>query len=371
MIQSIERRVIWNGRRDGGTWFHPRATALPDGSALMTCQRITGSDNFGQVHWSRSADGGLTWSAPRPIEALARGPIGQGIEEGVCDVVPEYHAPTGKVLAMGHTVFYKNDALYGGDPPPGHRRRHSVYTVGDGRGGWSARRELEWPDPRGEAFCMCGCAQRVTLENGEVLVPLYVAPVGRVDRMATTARYGFDGQTLTYRQTGRVLELPVGRGLLEPSLTRFDGEFYLTIRAEDGHGYVSRSADGLDWEDIRPWCFDDGTALEMSTTQQRWLVHRGALYLVYTRKMGDNHGVARWRAPLLIAQVDPAQRRLIRASERIVFPMDGDGMAPGDRVARMGNFHTTAVSAGESWVTVGEGRPHDGWNGDTLLGRIV
>jgi hypothetical protein len=371
MIEKIEREIIWNGRKSGGTWFHPRATALPDGSVLMTCQHITGSDNFGQVHWSRTADGGTIWSAPRPIEAFARGPIGEGIEEGVCDVVPEYHAPAGVVLAMGHTVFYKNDALYGGDPPAGHRRRHSVYAVRDGKGQWSRRRELEWDDPRAQAFSMCGCAQRVTLENGDVLVPLYFAPLGRVDRMVTTVRYGFDGAELTFRQAGRVLELPVGRGLLEPSVTRFDGSFYLTIRAEDGHGYVSRSEDGLNWEEIRPWSFDDGEPLVMSTTQQRWLTHRGELYLVYTRKMADNHGVARWRAPLLIAQVDPAKRQLIRRSERVVFPMDGDGMAPGDHVARMGNFHTTAVSATESWVTVGEGRPNDGWNGDTLLGRVI
>jgi hypothetical protein len=36
----------------------------------------------------------------------------------------------------------------------------------------------------------------------------------------------------------------------------------------------------------------------------------------------------------------------------------------------MGNFHTVAAAPGESWVTVGETRPDDGWKGDTLLARI-
>ena len=39
-------------------------------------------------------------------------------------------------------------------------------------------------------------------------------------------------------------------------------------------------------------------------------------------------------------------------------------------VARMGNFHTTNVTPNQSWVTVGETLPEDGWKGDTLLGKI-
>lgn len=367
---TIDRQIIWNGRKTEPTWFHPRAAALPDGSVLMTCQDITGSDNFGQVHWSRTTDGGRTWSPPTPIPAFQRRDLGGGYEEGVCDTVPEYHAPTGRVLAMGHTVFYKDDALLQGDPPPGSRRRHSVYATGDGRGQWSELHHLEWDHPHAKGYCMCGCAQRYMFENGDVLVPLYIAPIGSEVRSATTVRYAFDGQTLAFREAGRELSLPVGRGLLEPSVTRFAGSFYLTLRAEDGHGYLSRSSDGLDWDDLTPWTFDDGTPLEMSTTQQRWLIHKNRLHLVYTRKMDNNHAVMRWRAPLLIAQVDPGARRLIRDTEQIVFPMRGDGMARDNQVARMGNFHTTAVTPEESWITVGETCPNNGWRGDTLLARV-
>jgi hypothetical protein len=126
----------------------------------------------------------------------------------------------------------------------------------------------------------------------------------------------------------------------------------------------------LNWSEITLWCFDDGEPLEMSTTQQRWLAQGSELYLVYTRKRENNHGVARWRAPLLIAQVDSEKMCLIRATEQVVLPLRGDGMAPGDVVARMGNFHTTVVSPREGWVTVGESMPNNGWRGDTLLARI-
>lgn len=369
MIQKIEREIIWNGRQTGGTWFHPRAAKLPDGSVLMTCQDITGSDNFGQAHWSKTVDNGAHWSEPQPVAAFQRRDIGDGFEEGVCDVVPEYHAPSGTLLAMGHNVFYKDNVLYHG-APEGWRGRHSVYTVGDGNGNWGERQELEWDDPRTTESCMCGCAQRFTLENGDVLVPLYFCPKDRMDHSVTTVRYSFDGEKLVFQEAGRELRLEVNRGLLEPSITRFGGLFYLTIRAEDNHGYFATSTDGLNWSDIVPWAFDDGELLEMSTTQQRWLTHSDGLFLVYTRKTAENFNVARWRAPIFVAQVDTEKKCLIRSTEQVALPLTGDGTAPGDLVARLGNFHVTNVSPEESWITVGEGRPNHHWHGDTLLARV-
>ena len=160
---------------------------------------------------------------------------------------------------------------------------------------------------------------------------------------------------------------PAGRGLLEPSLVRWHSEYFMTIRAEDDRGYVARSADGLKWAKPQPWTFDDGEPLVMSTTQQHWLPHSDRLHLVYTRKTKDNAKVARWRSPLFIAAIDAGPLRLIRATERVVFPMDTNDAA---HVARMGNFHPLTVSPLESWVTTGEERPADGWKGDVLLARI-
>lgn len=145
---------------------------------------------------------------------------------------------------------------------------------------------------------------------------------------------------------------------------------YLTIRAEDERGYVSASDDGLNWQKQQPWSWDDGQTLAMSTTQQRWLVHSDALFLLYTRKDEQNAKVMRWRAPLFVAEVDRQSLRLIRDTEQVVLPLVGDGIRDPDHVALMGNFHTVAASPDESWVTVGENRRNDGWKGDTLLARI-
>jgi hypothetical protein len=101
------------------------------------------------------------------------------------------------------------------------------------------------------------------------------------------------------------------------------------------------------------------------------LPHSEGLFLVYTRQTEENVQVMRWRAPLFVAAVDPRTLRLIRSTERTVFPLIGDGIHNGKHVAGMGNFHTVAVNAEESWVTVGEECSNDGWNGDTLLGRVA
>ncbi len=162
---------------------------------------------------------------------------------------------------------------------------------------------------------------------------------------------------------------PVG-GCWSRRWRALDGRFYLTIRAEDDRGYVSASDDGLHWEPQRPWCWDDGEPLVMSTTQQHWLPHSDGLFLVYTRKAESNVNVMRWRAPLYLAEVDREALRLVRSSERVVLPLIGDGIDDPAHVARMGNFHTVAATPGESWVTVGETLPADGWRGDTLLARI-
>ena len=108
----------------------------------------------------------------------------------------------------------------------------------------------------------------------------------------------------------------------------------------------------------------------MSTTQQHWLTHSDGLFLVYTRRDASNANVMRWRSPLWVAQVDVEKRCLIRSTEQVVLPLVGDGVNAPDQVALMGNFHVTNASADESWVTVGEWMPRNGYKGDVLLTRI-
>ncbi|QDT33046.1 sialidase family protein [Thalassoglobus polymorphus] len=373
LIASISKETLWTNRDGkGATWFHPRACMMPgpDGKpvALMTLQEIGGSDYFGQVHWSTSSDLGKTWSDPEPIAALGRDPIpgrADDLKAAVCDVTPQYHPQSDSILALGHVVFYKGKYFARKE----QLSRYPVYVTRDQSGKWSKRKILEWDDPRGKNIYTNNCGQRVVLPNGDVQMSFTFGPES-VNRMVSGVRASFNGEDLKLLEVGPPLENRVGRGLLEPSVTEFQNKFWMTIRAEDDQGYLSSSEDGIHWEEKKAWTWEDGTPLKMSTTQQHWLTHSDGLFLVYTREDKSNKNVIRWRSPLWVAQVDVEKRCLIKSTEQVVLPIVGDGVNEPDKVALMGNFNITHASPHESWVTVGEWMPRDGYKGDVLLARI-
>ena len=181
-----------------------------------------------------------------------------------------------------------------------------------------------------------GCVQWLEEPNGDVLIPVFyhkmnpkkAAETNRdafeVDNWMKSDDFGlttmivrcrFDGDKLTYVEHGDELGMRGGRGVYEPSITRFGKNYYLTLRA-DKTGYVARSRDGLRYEPLKEWKFDDGTELGSYNTQQHWVTHSGGLYLVYTRRGANNDHVFRHRAPLFIARVDPENLTVLRATER-------------------------------------------------------
>ena len=373
LIASISKETLWSNR-DGQskTWFHPRACMMPgkDGHpiALMNLQEIGGSDYFGPVHWSVSEDLGQTWSEPEPIAALGRDPVpgrSDDLKAGVCDVTPQYHPQTDTVISLGHVVFYRGDYFARKEQLP----RYPVYVTRTKDGTWSQRKIMEWDDPRGGHIYSNNCGQRVILPNGDVQMSFTFGPEA-ANRMVAGVHATFDGQQLKITEVGKAIHNPKGRGLLEPSVTRFESTFWMTMRAEDDRGYVSVSVDGLTWQEKKPWAWEDGTPLDMSTTQQHWLTHSDGLFLVYTRKDVSNDNVLRWRSPLWVAQVDTQKRCLIKSTEQIVLPLVGDGVNDPNNVAIMGNFNVTNAGPHESWVTVGEWMPRGGYKGDVLLARI-
>ncbi len=367
LISSIDIVALKRGRTGTDpTWFHPRACRVPttDGTlGLMTLQTIAGSDFFGPVHFMTTRDLGVTWTEPQPVPALGRAKRDDGWDEGVCDVVPEFHPQTKSVLALGHSVCYRGAKFEIAQPP-----RWPVYAVWkDGQ--WGPRHKLAWDDPRGNYIYTNNCGQRVVLPNGDIA---FVMTFGALNtkRSAAGVRCSFDGETLAIKQVGPEIKHAAGRGLLEPSLVHWRDKFFVTIRAEDNHGYVAMSDDGLTFSEKQAWSWDNGEAVAMSSTQQHWLAHSDALFLVYTRKDASNVNVIRWRAPLFMAQVDPQKLRLIRDTERIVLPLIGDGVKAPDDVPISGNFHTTNISPTESWITDGEFLPKRYYKGDMYLARI-
>lgn len=325
-------------------WVHARAGAIPGDppSVVLTMQKLllTGSDVFFALADMRTDDLGKTWTAPREhTDTLGRRDEPGGVIVGACDFWPKWHAKSGTLLGIGHTVRYRDNRVM----PV--RRRETCYSVYDPQTRtWTRWATLQMPDVQEFYNAGAGCVQRVDLPDGTILLPVYFKGEGDKSSKVTVLRCAFDGRTLAMTGQGNRLAVDTDRGLGEPSLARFGGRYYLTLR-HDQAGYVATSDDGLHFSPPKKWLWDDGSELGNYNTQQHWVVHSDGLFLVYTRRGADNDHVFRHRAPLFIGRVDPERVCVIRASERVLVPQRG---------ARLGNFGVTRVSPSETWVTVSE-----------------
>lgn len=353
-LYDIELSTATRGFDGKKCWVHARAGAIPPETTanpakeplvVMTLQRLllSGSDVFYALNEMRSPDRGATWTAPDEHASFARRPFTwngrDDLEITVCDFWPKWHAKSGRLLGTGHTVVYENNAVMKTRP------RGTAYAVYDpGAQSWSPWQTIAMPDDPKFENAGAGCVQRVDLDNGEVLLPIYFKALDAPHYAVTVLRCGFNGETLRYLSHGSELSVPIKRGLYEPSLTRWGGRFFLTMRNDD-HGYVSVSEDGQTFSEPVRWTFDDGADLGNYNTQQHWVTHEDALFLVYTRRGAENDHVFRHRAPLFIARVNPEKLQVLRTSEQVLVPEHG---------ARLGNFGVTEVDEGETWVTVTE-----------------
>lgn len=333
---------------DGKTcWVHPRAGAIPKGiagatpSVVLTMQKLmlTGSDVFFALNEMRTDDLGKTWRGPTEhTDTLGRRNEPDGVIVAACDFWPKWHAKSGKLLGIGHTVRYRDEKVIPS------RTRETAWAIYDPqKRTWTPWATMAMPDEPKFYNAGAGCVQRIDLPNGDILLPIYHNAKDQLARI-TVLRCTFDGVTLRYAEQGNEMAVDIGRGLHEPALTKFENRFLLTIR-NDNTGYVTSSKDGLHFGPLQEWLWDDGTSLGNYNTQTHWVTHSDGLFLVYTRKGANNDHVFRHRAPLFIAQVDPRKLRVLRSTERVLVP---------ERGARLGNFGVTEVNENETWVTVAE-----------------
>ncbi len=353
-LPRLELLTVSRGYDRKTCWVHPRV-ALVDNDphqAIITMQKLhlQGDDVFLGTYDTRSTDSGMSWSVPQEQVALGPRVLRGDFWEGVSDLAPGWHAASRSLLVTGHTVRYQGLEL---TPLP--RFRSTVYSVLDMENGLAGGTWRPWqklPMPPGRKFCMAGAGscQRWDLPNGEILLPIYYVIRASVRHKvptqagATVLRCAFDGERLHYLGHGTEMMRRDGRGYVEPSLTQVGGIFYLTLR-NDSAGYVTRSPDGLHYEEPRPWRFDDGSELGNYNTQQHWVVNGEQLWLIYTRRGANNDHVMRHRAPLFLAQVDRERLCILRETEQVLVP---------ERGARLCNFGVVQVSEKESWVSVAE-----------------
>lgn len=329
-------------------WWQARTAYVPgDKPMWITTMSETGkttSHDFHDIFQSVSHDHGKTWSSAQLVPSLQRRTEEDGYQVAPGDLWPCWHEVTKTILATGKTFNFRNGTK------EDYLRERVAYAVMKPGKSWGPLQYLHLPEHDHGGYPIiaanAGCTQRYDLPNGDVLLPIRYArdPKNR-NYTSTIARCSFDGNELRYQEHGTELNIPQGRGLYEPSLTAFDGNYYVTLRA-DHTAFVARSTDGLHFDRIEEWKFDDGKPLGSYNTQQHWVTISGGLFLVYTRRGANNDHIMRHRAPLFIGQVNPKSLRVIRATEKVLIPENG---------ATLGNSGVCRISHNESWITCGEG----------------
>ena len=361
---------------EGDDFFHPSPCALPDGRWLLSFQRIRNSDCYGSPELTMTADAGGHWSAAVPIKPLGTTPLNDGVLLGVADVRPMLSADGGKVLFIGcNTTYVNNQASeYQSDvPEPDNYERGAYYTVYDlASGTFGPRRILRNPRLERQREWRVACAQSCVTSDGDWLLPAYFEHRANVEyikgyfspRFAVeTVKVHLEGDALVPVAWSNQLTYETMRGFIEPSLIRRTGGYFLTIRAEDGRAYATRSADGLAWPQPQPWHFDDGMPLHTDSTQQHWLTAGGRLFLVYTRYCPESCRAMRYRSILFLAEVDETADKptLLKETEMMLYPprrQDGqDGL--------LGNFHVCNLPDGSALV--GDAYLFSGVEGDNLV----
>lgn len=361
-LGRIENEIVLHGRSNNQAWFEPSIGVIPaqgeckNAEVFIVAKLLTGND-IGPLMFLKTSDLGKTWAPPMLSQQWFKIPMADDIFEEPWFGL-QYHVKTRTLLALGQTHFVQDAGTGETGANTQHKNeRHVtdpnlkgsiVYSIWDpGKKDFVPWVRMVVPEP----FCL-GIyynGQTHEKEDGTILIPGYYRGSLQDTKedtytRITVLRCSFNGSELRYIEHGNVHTVEEARGLSEPSLVRFKGRYFMTIR-HDLRAYVTTSADGLHFGELAPWRFDDGGELGNYNTQQHWLKHGDTLYLVYNRKSELNNGVFRSRAPLYMAKVDEKNLRVCRATERIVFPEKG---------ARTCNFGMADISANESWIVSGE-----------------
>lgn len=341
VVEALKGTLDWD-------WTQARTVhipgPIPKWLTTMSLTGRTGTHAYQDVFYSTSIDG-KDWLEPQRIPELVKFRDDEGFDVVAGDLWPTWHPVTGKVLVTGKTFNWAE-----GKKETYLREKVAYASMDPGTGEWTRLKFMRLPerDHAGHPILApnAGCNQPLVLGDGTVLLPVrYQRSASPRRYTSTVVRCAFDGRELEYLSHGSEHTLNEGRGFYEPSLGRHGDLFFLTLRTDKG-AWVTRSRDGHQFEEARPWTFDDGEELGSYNTQQHWVSLGEGLFLVYTRKGANNDHIFRHRAPLFIAQVDPERLVVIRSTERILLP---------ENQATLGNSGVCHLGPNEAWVTCAEG----------------
>lgn len=347
---DVKLDTIVTGINSGFVWSQAFATAVGKNHnqylVTMSKQYTEGSDNYGNLFFSLSLDG-ESWSIPTAVQTLANHQKSKRFDSIFSDVYPMYHAKTNKVLCTGKIFFYDREQMP--DPEVGRGAGYLTYDPDNRK--WSNLATLEFPGTTSNGDTIyrpsAGCSQRFDMENGEILLPIMFEKSwkdGDERNASFVARCKFDGQKISVIEVGNAIVMNSGRGIYEPSITKYKDTYYLTMRT-DHSAFVAVSKDGIHYDEPIEWKFTDGRVLGSYNTQQHWISNPHGLFLVYTRRGAGNDHVFRHRAPLFMAKVDPESLRVMPETETIIIP---------ERGARLGNFSSYTKDSSTAIIATAE-----------------
>lgn len=322
------------------------------GTAVLGFQKLllSGSDVFYGQYLSKSTDGGKTWSEPVRQMSLAGTPDdlkADGLRVERYATV-RYSFKRDRWFAIGMAQLYSGDKGPYQKYTKGRPYGTPIYVPIDiEKGALTGYETLPFPFEYEMALPF---GQALECDNGDILLPFYFRPVGAGKKsQCMTVRYAFDGDNMKIVAVGKpIVRTDLARGVGEPSLARFGGKIYMTVRSDEA-GMWCESDDGLEFSELRTWTWTNGCGIGNRNTQQHWLMSGGNLWLAYTREDRTNSHIFRNRAPIFAARFDPLCRGIMRDSEMPIVPELG---------ARLGNF-CVAEDNGGSWLVTAEWmQPH-------------
>ena len=338
---SYGRRRIFSGFDGKFCKVCPQITHDGDKTAYLTWQMLllTGCDVFYDQYISKSTDGGETFGEPRLRKNLSRYEDGIRYQPAGWFFYNKFHKLW---FGLGELIRYKDDNFQVLVNSIGVRDPIQ-FKFDPETEDWESFEPLEFPI---DYISAVPSSQIYEYEYGDILVPFYYQTAEAHKARVLTVKYSYDGNRFKMVGYGSpvICEQYGERGLCEPSVTFFDGKFYLTLRSDE-QGTFAVSDDGFHFSSPQPWRWDDGSILENYNTMQHWIRLKDGLFLAYTRKGAHNDHVFRHRAPIFAARFDEENLYLIRDSEIILVPELG---------TRLGNFTVTEVSEEKALLTTAE-----------------
>ena len=282
-------------------WFHPRAAAIPgagrDGqpAVLITLQKhLKVSDYYSGLWTMRTDDLGKTWTGPTEIPELAWRPEPNGVVLAVADVTPGYHAPTGKLLAIGCSVRYSPKGAQLADTKRFSQTAYAVYDAHTNR--WTKWQTLQLPSDDKFNMARCACAQWIVDSDGTLLVAHLLRARRRCacfgDRCPRQVRRP-EAHLPRARRRALAQRRPrplraVNRQMPGPLLAHYPQRSQRLRHRRQGRPPLRPRSN--------PGRSTTAPSSAATTPQQHWLAHGDGLFLCYTRRGANNDHIPRNRA---------------------------------------------------------------------------